>query len=191
MYDSYFRIVSILAGFLLITIKPILKIFVSPAYYGSWRYSPYLILGFMFMTMGSFVGTVYYVEKDMKGNLISAAVGAMVNIILNLILIPIIGASGAAVATCLSYLAIYLYRIIDTRKYLKLRAITKEYLLITIILLSMIVTIYCDFSLSYLLLCVEYTVVIILSRRFVYKYVIKLIKLAISVLKTLFSSCEK
>lgn len=179
MYDSYFRVVSIITGFLLLAIKPILKILVAPTYYESWRFSPFLILGYMFMTLATFVGTVYYVEKDLKGNLISAAVGAMVNIILNFVLIPIVGAIGAAVATCFSYLFIYLYRVIDTRKYLRLRVITKEYLIILVVLIVMLVTIYCEFDISYLFLSIQYFIVVFLSRKFISMYTIKLKELVL------------
>ncbi|UZQ50362.1 lipopolysaccharide biosynthesis protein [Clostridium kluyveri] len=171
MYDSYFRILSIITGFLLLSIKFILKIFVSPDYYKSWQFSPFLILGYMFMTLGTFVGTVYYVEKDLKGNLISASIGAIVNIILNFILIPIIGAMGAAAATCLSYLFIYLYRVIDTRKYLRLKVVTKEYFIILFFLILMLVTVYYEFNISYLFLLSEYSIVVFLSRRLILTYV--------------------
>jgi len=45
-------------------------------------------------------------------------VGAGVNIVLNLILIPKIGSQGAAIATFVSYLAVFVIRTYDAKKYI-------------------------------------------------------------------------
>ena len=51
--------------------------------------------------------------------MITALMGAVINIILNFIMIPDHGAMGAAVATFISYLAVYTVRAYDTRKFVK------------------------------------------------------------------------
>ena len=73
------------------------------------------------MTTGTFFGTSYYTEKKMKGNLISAFLGAVVNIIFNFAFIPKFGSAGATMAACISYITIMVYRFIDTQKFLKLK----------------------------------------------------------------------
>ncbi len=51
----------------------------------------------------------------------SSAMGAVVNIALNIVLIKTIGISGAAIATLASYIVVFIYRIIDTKKYLYMK----------------------------------------------------------------------
>ena len=80
--------------------KPFLSIYVEKSYYVAWKYTPYLMIGFMFMTLGTFLSTSYTVNKDSWGFLISGTLGAIMNLILNWFLIPIFGVSGAAFATC-------------------------------------------------------------------------------------------
>ena len=107
-------------------IKPFLKYYVSTEYYEAWRYTPFLVIGYVFVTMGAFLATTYTVNKDSKGFLFSGCTGAIVNVVLNFILIPYIGISGAAVATGISYIVVFLYRLFDTRKYIKINAFGKK-----------------------------------------------------------------
>ena len=67
------------------------------------------------MTSATFISTSYNVYKDSKGFLISGLIGAISNIIMNIILIPILKVYGAALATCLSYIIVFCYRLFDTR----------------------------------------------------------------------------
>ena len=48
---------------------------------------------------------------------------------MNMILIPLLGVSGAALATCLSYIGVFIYRIIDTRKYVQISVLNWRHLL--------------------------------------------------------------
>ena len=121
VYENLVTIVIVVATGLLMIMKPFLSVYVGKEYYAAWHYVPYLIVGFVFMTLGSFIATSYTVHKDSMGFLISGTVGAIINLILNFILIPMMGVSGAAFATCISYFGVFVYRIKDTQKYIKLR----------------------------------------------------------------------
>ena len=142
MMQLYMVTTSLAGAFLLLINRPFMYIYVAPEYRGAWVYSPFLILSSMFETLNTFVGTSYYVEKDMKGNLKSATVGAVVNILLNLILIPTIGVTGAAIATCLSYAMVLIYRINDTYKYLPLTVKTSLSKKLLIAMLYMLICSY-------------------------------------------------
>ena len=126
VYDNLVTIVIVVATGLLMIMKPFLSVYVGKEYYAAWHYVPYLIVGFVFMTLGSFIATSYTVHKDSMGFLISGTVGAIINLILNFILIPMMGVSGAAFATCISYFGVFAYRIKDTQKYIKLRVFKRK-----------------------------------------------------------------
>ena len=51
----------------------------------------------------------------------STAIGAVTNIILNLVFTPILGALGAAIATTVCYVEVYAVRLVQSRKYIKMR----------------------------------------------------------------------
>ena len=99
-------------------IKPFLKVYVTPEYFSAWEYTPFLIIGCVYLTMGTFMGTSYTVHKDSFGYLFSGMFGAVLNVILNFLLIPVIEVYGAAIATCISYMCVFCFRLIHTRKYI-------------------------------------------------------------------------
>ncbi|MFR7900915.1 MAG: polysaccharide biosynthesis C-terminal domain-containing protein [Ruminococcus sp.] len=67
-----------------------------------------MIVGSAYLTLATFMATSYTVHKDSFGYLFSATFGALLNVILNFLLIPIIGVYGAAFATCVSYIAVFI-----------------------------------------------------------------------------------
>lgn len=124
MLISFTMITAI--GLIAIT-KPFLTVYVSKDYYDAWRYVPFLLIGSVYMTFGTFFASSYTVHKDSFGYLFSAIFGASINIILNFILIPIVGVMGAAIATCVSYIMVFVFRFFHTKKYLKYNINNKEF----------------------------------------------------------------
>ena len=111
---------SMLVGIGLLTVaKPFLKLYVSFAYFEAWRYIPFLTIGCIYLTLGTFMATSYTVHKDSFGYLFSAMFGAVFNIALNFWIIPAIGVYGAAIATCVNYIAVFVFRAIHTKKYIR------------------------------------------------------------------------
>lgn len=99
----------------------ITKILVADSYYDSWRYVPVLIIATTMSCLVNFLASVYMAEKKSVMAMVTALSGAATNIILNLILIPRIGAIGAAVATVISFLVVFVFRGSNTRKYIKIK----------------------------------------------------------------------
>lgn len=127
-------VMSIAIG-LLVIMKPFLKIYVSSNYYEGWKYTPFLIIGYVYLTLATFMSTSYNVHKDSMGYLLSATFGAVFNIVLNFILIPFMGIYGSAIATAISYIMVFIFRLFHTRKYIKYEIFNKEFICGTIFLL--------------------------------------------------------
>lgn len=137
--------ISMLIGIgMLCVIKPFLALYVSKDYYISWKYTPFLIIGLVYLTLGSFMSTSYTVHKDSFGFLFSGMLGAILNIILNFVLIPLIGVYGAAFASCISYVSVFIFRIYHTRKYIHYDIVNKEFIIGTVILIFSAILIYYD-----------------------------------------------
>ena len=155
--------IAIISGVGLIAImKSFLKIYVEQSYYSAWKYSPFLVVGYVFLTLATFLATPYTVNKYSKGYLFSSTFGAIVNIILNFIFIPIIGIAGAALATGLSYIAVFIYRVIDTRKFIHLKILNKQHIIGFLVLFCSAATIFIDNILGQVLLFVEFAFVVII-----------------------------
>ena len=81
VYRRMTSIVFLATGGLLALIKPFLRIYVAPEYYTAWKYTPYLLIGSAFITLGSFLATSYTVHKDSKGFLFSGIAGVAIPVV--------------------------------------------------------------------------------------------------------------
>lgn len=128
VFDRLVVAAGIITVLLLAGIKWITELYVSPAYAEVWKYSTWLILGNLFLTLGSFLGASYSVHKDSMGYLVSGTIGAIVNLLLMFTLIPLLGLTGSVIASCLSYFVVFVYRFFDTRKYVSIRISLRKHI---------------------------------------------------------------
>ncbi|MBO5530136.1 MAG: polysaccharide biosynthesis C-terminal domain-containing protein [Bacilli bacterium] len=164
IFSLIFSLLFILGVGLMLISKPFMKIYVSNDYYVAWKYMSFLIVGVVFQSLGTFISTSYNVNKDSKGFLFSALLGALINIILNFILIPIIGVYGAACATSMSYISVFAFRLFDTKKYIKIDILKKKYIISFIILLLSALVMYMNFIISEILLLLLFILMFIINK---------------------------
>lgn len=107
-------------SFVIFIIKPFLRVFVSEAYFSAWMYVPFLLIAVTFSSFSGFLGTNYVAMRETKGIFKTTVYGAISNIFLNALLIPLFGMNGASVATCISYVITFWVRNRDTRKFVKI-----------------------------------------------------------------------
>ncbi len=137
--------ITILSGIAIITFaKPFLHIYVTPNYYLAWSYIPFLTIGSVYLTLATFIATCYTVHKDSLGYLFSGIIGAVINIGLNFLLIPKYQVYGAAIATCISYLAVFIFRLIHTKKYIHFDVRNSEFIIGTVALLFTSIAMFSD-----------------------------------------------
>ena len=74
-----------------------------------------------FNCLSSFQKSVYLLEKKTVPSFLSTAFSAVINIVLNALLIPRYGGTGAAAATLTSYVALFIYRALDSRRFMPIR----------------------------------------------------------------------
>lgn len=114
--QSFMYVIS--AGILLLN-RPITYIWVNPAYHEAYLYSPVLTVATVFTCFNVFLGSVYIAEKKTKQSFLTSLAAGVINIILNFALIPSMGILGAAIATFVSYFAVFFYRLFDTRRLIR------------------------------------------------------------------------
>ena len=124
-FTKIFRIYSggifAVSSALILACQLITKILVADSYYESWRYVPVLIIATTLSCLVNFLASVYMAEKKSVMAMVTALSGALTNIVLNLVLIPLIGALGAAIATIAAFAVVFVFRGSNTRKYIKIK----------------------------------------------------------------------
>lgn len=129
-YDSkkyYNKVYIVLKDFMwsvvvmLIAVLPfIFDIFIKKDFSQAYIYIPLLILAMYFSNMSGFFGGIFSAYKKTKIMGVSSVIGAIINVIINIILIKQIGLWAASISTLLATLIIYLYRKRILNKYIKL-----------------------------------------------------------------------
>ncbi len=119
VFRNYMGLIFMGASALIALSKVLTRLLLADPYYSSWQYVPVLVIAMAFSALVSFLGSVYFLEKKSLLSMVTAMAGAVINVILNFVLIPERGAMGAAVATLISYGAVYAIRAYDTKFYVK------------------------------------------------------------------------
>lgn len=109
-----------LAGAILIAFAPLLVLILADEDYAeAWRFVPFLVLAMVFAAFSNYLGSVYIVARKSSLSFSTSLLGAVMNVLLNLWLIPSpLGAQGAALATCASCAVVFFVRLWNTRRYL-------------------------------------------------------------------------
>lgn len=120
VYNGCQFVMVVLCSSLILVTKPASRILFSNEFYEAWKYVPYLLIYIVFNTLSGTVGGIFSATKETKNLAYSSIVGAIVNIILNFVLVYTIGVLGAAVATLISSIIIWLLRMRALKSHLKL-----------------------------------------------------------------------
>lgn len=110
VYNMFFRILFTAASVIIFFIKPLILFVVESSYSESWKYAPVLLISAVFSSMAGFLGVNYVVSKKTSGALVTSAIGALTNILLNLVFVPKLGLQGAAIATLIGFYTVWLVR---------------------------------------------------------------------------------
>ena len=121
VWDAFFSAVCLCAGGIIAFSPLLIRLLAAESYYDAWRYIPILTLSMIAAAFSNFMGSVYVVTKKSTASLWTSLAGAAANIALDLLLIPRIGVQGAAAATFLGCLLVFLMRTASAGRLLPFR----------------------------------------------------------------------
>lgn len=123
VYGAYSSLLFIAAAGLIMIAKPFTYILVDndheKNFVFGYHYTPILIIAMIFQCLCQFLSSIYNVRKKSVNSMVTSIVAAVVNIVLDILLIPRLGAYGAGIATMTAYFACFMVRVFDTRSYVK------------------------------------------------------------------------
>ena len=137
MYKCYNLVLVIAIMLLILFLKPIAKILFAKEFYVAWKFVPFLLLAILFGALSGFLGSIYAANKDSKMYAKSTVIGAITNTTLNILLIPLFNGYGAALATFISYLVIWIIRTKNIKKYIEMEIEHKRNIAVYILLIIM------------------------------------------------------
>ena len=119
------------------------KILFAESYFSAWIYIPILSVATVFTALDTFLGSAYFTVKRTGMSFWTSFIGALLNVALNIILIPsdsvIGGAVGASIATLISYFAVFVIRAGTMRKFIPFRMYPVRLILNTVMITAIAV----------------------------------------------------
>ncbi|MCC4357475.1 lipopolysaccharide biosynthesis protein [Limosilactobacillus reuteri] len=123
-YKNIYRMTNffmvIVCSGLILTTKIFAKMLYQGQFYTAWKYVPFLLISVLFGSLVGVLSGVFVAVKDSKRLGVSTVIGAFINVVSGVLLSLIFGPIGAALGTTLSYVVVWIIRLIDIRKYMHL-----------------------------------------------------------------------
>ena len=121
LYNSYNALMVLSCSGLIVINRFLASILYAKDFYSAWQYVPFLMIAIVFGAMSGYIGGIFSAVKNSKIFAQSTVIGAIANLIMNCISVPIVGAVGAAIATAISYCFVYVIRLINMKKYMTMK----------------------------------------------------------------------
>lgn len=119
-YNTFNGILILVTSTLIFFNIPLSTILCKKDFFVAWQFSSVLVLAVLFNGLSSFVGSFFSAAKNNTIFAVSTFFAAVVNIVLNYILIPEFGVLGASVATVVSFYFVWMVRIFCTKRIIHL-----------------------------------------------------------------------
>lgn len=138
VYNSFIRFFGFL-GLILISLLPLIfGIIIGKDYAESYIYIPILIIAAFLSSMTSMYSVIYIAKKMTKKVLVTSLSAAVINILINVLLIRYIGLYAASVSTVVAYLTMSIFRGYDIKKYVNIKYNKKIIIIIALMYVSSI-----------------------------------------------------
>lgn len=163
IYELWINVYIIVCTVLIIFVKLLAYILFQKEFFEAWHLVPILLFASIFSGLSSFLGTVFTAAKETHSIFVTTMAGAIINIILNFVMIPFWGGYGAAIATAIGYLVTFFARLVGSNKIIKLDVNHKEHILKLSFVMIVVILSFMNSWLNY----VVGAVVLFIERKFI------------------------
>ena len=117
MCDWVYRMLTGLMAGLIMCTPIIWKLLIRGEYLEAYYQLPVLYMGMMFSCMSSTLGGIYIAHMKTKSVGLTTMAAAVVNLIIDFSLIKFVGIWAGSLSTMISYLVLWIYRMVDIQKF--------------------------------------------------------------------------
>lgn len=158
-------IMSVLCSVVILLSKVFAHYLYAKEFYAAWMFVPMLLLSSTINNASGVIGPILSARNETKSLAQAAWYGAITNVVLNIGLVYLLGAQGAAIATAISTLVIFECRVHDTKDIFPQKFLLGIYAIWGLLLLQSSVMILGKSILSYFIQIVLLFSVALLSRK--------------------------
>lgn len=139
VFRHFFRLMTTAVICLTLLTKPVLALFIAGDFYSSWKYIGILLLATLVSSFSQFWGAGYHGARKTNLIFVSSLVGAIVNVLVNLLLIRYIGLYAVAISTFLAFLVMWLMRVYFAGSYFTIRINYRDMLILLPVMAAAII----------------------------------------------------
>ncbi len=122
--------------------KIVVELFTGVEYHSAWMYSGFLYLSTVYSALSGLLGIGYQISKETKRSVLSTVGASFINIFINICAISFLGLHAASLSTFIAYFYLLIIRLKHTKKYFKLKIEWRQFILLNLLSLVMIVITY-------------------------------------------------
>lgn len=110
VYSYYVGLLIIGGSVIILLSQPLINLLVSKEFISSWRFVGFLVASVITSSITGFLGSRYVAMKDTIGVFFTTVVGAIINVIANIILVPLLGIQGVGIGSTISFIVVWIIR---------------------------------------------------------------------------------
>ncbi len=169
---NYLNTISVIGClFIIMFSKAFATILFAKEYYIAWTYVPMLTISALFSALSGFLASAFRAYKKTGSLFWSVAIGSIINITVNFYLIPLYGPQGAAIATALSFFAVWFSRMLMVQKIVNISLDTLKTISLYVVLLVSAVGMSSDNEYKYIICLIMILLSFIIGRKEIKKII--------------------
>ena len=165
-------------GMLVIAFLPLVfDIIVGSEYYEAYNYIPIAIVAVIFHCMVSIYSAIYVAKKMSKKVASTSMFSAIINIVVDLMLVNFIGVYAAVISTAVAYFVMVVYRHFDVKKYVCVKYRFSDLVVAVLGIVGVSLIYYCG-NFNWYIIGIAFALIytLIQNRLFIWKIVAKITK---------------
>lgn len=158
------HIVALVGSLVIIPLsKPLSALLFDKDYYAAWQHIPFLTLSAFFSCLCGFLASAFRAYEKTVQLFVSVVAGAVINVILNLVLIPTVGVIGASIATAASFFMTWVVRMVTIRSMVKVKIRLWQTIVTYTAVIAACVMISFDLSFAYPAFAIAFALTVLLN----------------------------
>lgn len=178
VYEVYNVVMVLTCSGLIVFDKLIARIIFAQEFYSAWMYAPFLMLSVLFGALSGLIGGIFSAAKRSDVFAKTTILGASVNTVLNLVLVYTVGPIGAAIATLVSYILVWVARLHEANKIIGFAINLKRDMAVYLLLIIQSIVLFLDIGFIWknVLLVALLVIIIIMYRTTIKKILVRFIE---------------
>ena len=122
VYNVFSLVIFSITSIVLLLVPMLSNFLYQGEFCKAWVYVPFLLIGTLFSALGGILSPAYLAVKKTAKLMVSTIFGAVVNILVNILLLEKYGLQIASISTMLSFFVLWLTRFIMIKSYVSIKA---------------------------------------------------------------------